>query len=216
MLYRLLALSALSVSAWAGIIANGDFETTSPSVGLVNNLALNGLTSPQWDVFAAIPGWVTLDGAGIEIQAGSVVTPHSGQRYVELDSHPTALGDMTNSAMRQTVTLAAGDYVLSFWYRPRTNATGDNGIQASVGGLAGVVADGIASDFPDWRQFSTRFTVTTGGSYDVVFQALGRENWLGGFLDDVSLEAVHAPEPATWGTFAIAGLIFAAVGIRRN
>lgn len=201
MLCRLALLSLLAVCAWANIIVNGDFEGSMSSPGLFNNINLNALAPQFWDVYGSIPGWSRNSGPGIEVQSNTVVPAHSGSRYVELDSDRTQLGNGTNSSMLQSVTLNPGVYVFSFWYRPRTNTPNDNKVTGSVGGLASIVADGVASDFPGWKQYSSTFTVTNPGTFDVVFAAGGIENRLGGFIDDVSL-VEHVPEPATFGVLA--------------
>jgi hypothetical protein len=69
------------------LMANGDFETMNDTSGYIFNLTLLDLatSSSRWDAYSSIPGWETISGAGIEVQADTVVKATSGQHYVELD-----------------------------------------------------------------------------------------------------------------------------------
>jgi hypothetical protein len=194
-----------SASSAAPII-NGSFEDctttvqcSSPSyVGTVHGYNLNNLATSAngWDVYSSIPGWTTVSGPGIEVQrSGVVTTAQDGNRYVELDSHPLP---NSNSSMKQTVALTAGDYVLSFYYMPRTSSTSDNGIKWSFGTSSGVV-DGTSP--AAWKLYTVPLLGLSAGSYDLVFAADGTQNTLGGFIDNVQLQeragSTVVPEPAT-------------------
>ena len=144
---KLLACSvmalAMAAPAAASPIINGDFEANI------------GLVPPNWSVFVTIPGWTTVAGPGIEVEADTVVTAHSGTQYVELDSY-------SNSGMSQTVALTPGEYLLSFWYQPRTSEPGDNGIEAffdaAPTSLGTMVAFVSTTDPPQnyWAQYRFR------------------------------------------------------------
>ena len=198
-----IVIGALCLSAQAGVIINGDFETTDRSEGVANGLVLNAMAPGQWDVFRTIPGWTTIDGDGIEIQYNSVVAAHSPSHYVELDSHPHDNNNHTNSTMQQVISLTPGAYLLSFWYRPRTDALTDNRVEVTLDSLlvpSPLVADGISSQTTDWTKFSQSFTVTAAGSYTLKFAATGLETSLGGFIDDVAIDPRSdepVPEPST-------------------
>ena len=214
----LVVLAAMPGSA--ATIINADFESTSSLVGFRNGLQLNALTVGQWDVYTSIPGWATGSGPGIEVQYGSVVPAHSGNFYVELDSHAAVSGP-SNSSMVQTLSLSPGSYLLDFWYHPRTNTPGDNTIIASMypAGSPGTplvtqTADGISSVIPGWTLYSVPLTVATSGNYNLSFAAAGLENTLGGFLDDISVNGSGPgpviPEPST---YALVGLGLLAAGL---
>ena len=142
---------------------------------------------------------------------------HSGNQYVELDSHT---GTDTNSVMYQTIdSLSVGaSYELSFWYHARTNngAANDNGIEVlwgdSLPGATVLDLEGYSRNSNlGWMNFSLDL-VATAETMFLSFGATGLDNTLGGFIDNVSLTAV--PEPGTLALFAIgaAGLL---VGRRR-
>jgi hypothetical protein len=200
----LLTFLAGAESVMANLITNGDFETLDSRVGLVNGRRLNNLTPSRWDVYGSLPGWSTLSGRGIEVQAtGVVVSAHSGNHYIELDSHPNgSLSGSTNSAMYQDVLLGTGQYELSFFYRPRTNSLNDNGISLLLNNINVLSVDNTSGKQNAWAQFSTQFTVLTQGVQRITFAAGGNANQLGGFLDTISLTkqseiTAQTPEPAS-------------------
>lgn len=192
------------------IIVNGDFETGGTVRGIDWGIRLDNLTWGRWDVYTSIPGWYTVAGPGIEIEANGVtVRPQSGSHFVELDSN-------ANSAMRQGLTLSSlKSYELSFWYQPRTNAANDNQIIVSVGQASSglnkmvITVDGTFSAFGGWRQYRVvldpflGFVKSTATAAYVQFAAGGRSNSYGGFIDNIQINesakvaSGATPEPAT-------------------
>lgn len=197
-----LALGA-ATAASAVTVVNGSFEDVSGSTQIAG--------SGSWSVYETIPGWTTVAGEGIEVQTNTVITAQDGRRYVELDSHPnnTLSGATTNSTMTQVVELALGLYELSFWYSPRTNDPGTNGILYSIGDLAGSIT-GPGSDpltsVGSWTRIVETFMITTAGSYNLTFAADGTANRLGGFIDDVSISAIPLPAGGVLLLTALGGL----------
>jgi hypothetical protein len=181
----------------ADLLTNGDFESRGNFAGLVNSRNLNDLSGRQWDVYDGLPGWQTNLGSGIEIQRNTVVRAHSGFNYVELDSHPRS--DSNSNMFQEFIAPNTQNYNFSFWYRPRTNSSNDNGIKilfGEAGSLSEIFSvDGKRSEINDWTNYSYTLSLTAGDKYKVGFQAFGTPNTLGGFLDDVSVAPV--PEPAT-------------------
>ena len=179
-----MSLTMMPQVAVANLLDNGSFE--SPE-----------LQSGKWQVFETIDGtWETLDDtAGIEIQNNTITQAQDGDQYVELDSHN---GPDTNSRMGQQVYLDEGTYNLSFWYKPRTQGIGDNiigaGIYGPVPGIAEIAYGSWDGSAPlDWDLKNLVFEIATAGDYSVQFEALGTDNTLGGFIDNVSLTKVDAP-----------------------
>jgi len=196
------ASAALLVSGAANaVVINGDFEdvTTLDPTGLVKGNKLSNLatTGSSWDVFSEISGWKTTNGAGIEVQTNRTlgsIDAHSGQHYIELDSHPRA---NSNSTMSQDVTLGVGKYELSFWYSPRNSNASSNGIEYSVSGLLLDTITGPGASpltaVGTWTLITALFHVETAGDYTLSFEATGKQNTLGGFVDTVGLTAVPIP-----------------------
>lgn len=206
-------LKAIAIASIAGtvllvagpanaMIINGDFEdvTTLDPTGLVKGNQLSNLATAgsSWDVFDEISGWKTASGAGIEVQTNrtlGTIDAHSGQHYIELDSHPRS---NSNSSMEQEVSLGAGTYALSFWYSPRTTNSGSNGIDYSVGGglLSGSVTgpgSSPATSVGAWTLIRALFQVQNAGDYTLTFAAAGRQDSYGGLIDTVKLTAVPVP-----------------------
>jgi hypothetical protein len=188
-------------AASANLIVNGDFETPDNTTeGNLFGRTLDdlGAGGGTWDVYNDLPGgWYTgLNEAGIEVQRNTVVTAYSGSHYVELDSHSREEGALTNSSMSQDIDLVDCVYYLSFYYRPRTDSLDDgNGIDVYFDGDLVKQVNGIASGFLDWREYTVNLGPVLAGLHTLKFLAVGTDNQMGGFLDDVAINP--APEPAT-------------------
>lgn len=182
-----------AIPAQAAIITNGDFETVDSRVGQQNGRLLNGLSSGnRWDVFSTLPGgWFSNIGPGIEVQHNTVVQAHSGNHFIELESHPN---QPSASDALQTFTVDAySQYELSFWYRPRVNNPGDNLINVTLDGNTIDTLDGPPSPpFGQWTNIVVNLGyLSVGPSYTLGFDALGTiDNTRGGFIDTVSVTAI--------------------------
>ena len=181
------------------IVTNGSFETGVPgnARGLnfksnFNNLNTSG---SSWDVWKRLNGWTTRSGPGIEVQSNrtlSTIDAQDGTKYVELDSN-------ANSSMGQNIALKAGQYLLSFWYSPRTADPKTNGIEYAVGKLvSGTATNGkpVGASPGRWTLVSTLFTVKKAGSYLLAFGASGRNDSYGGLIDNISVDPAPVPLPA--------------------
>ncbi|MEM1379442.1 MAG: VPLPA-CTERM sorting domain-containing protein [Pseudomonadota bacterium] len=210
----LTAAVALAGAANASVVLQEGFE--GPDIG------------QNWYVYDTFGAFVTVSGAGIEIQqSGTVVNAYEGNQYVELDSDfqvSANLGAGSNSAMAASVPLIDGDfYELTFAYLPRTSQANDNGISVDVGALTdGGYGNRAFSASANLGQMSTARTASTvwqivsyyfvagPGDNAIMFSAFGTENELGGFIDDVRLTNLAAsfdpvPVPAA-GLLLVTGL----------
>ena len=203
----LAAVLAVPASA-STLLFNGSFEDGSSVSGHTgqdfDDLAGN-TGAASWEVFSSLEGWTATSGRGIEIQTNGTlnsIDAYDGEHYVELDS-------LSNSSMEQTVFLREGTYQLSFFYAPRTNRSTSNRISFGiVDSLLGnnVFADSVnarTSTQPGWQEVTQEFLITSAGDYSLFFAATGRNDSLGGLIDNVSLAPV--PLPAS-GLLLLAGL----------
>ncbi len=208
-------LSSSIVSA--SLITNGSFETltfdnNSTTLGIVKSTNLKSFKNKKraWDVFYALPGWATTAGNGIELQKNVVTKSAEGKNHVELDSHPRS---SSNSAMTQSLDslIIGADYLLEFSYKPRTNLVNDNGINVFWYDTAVKFDINMEEYFsinstskkqPDWAVQSIVLTAQSE-TMDLSFGAFGKQNTLGGLLDNISLVQMNSgptnnvPEPST-------------------
>lgn len=209
-LKRILLASSLlgaSYATNASLITNGSFEQllfndTSANQGQIFNTSLTDFSEKNsaWDVFSHLPGWQTTYGNGIELQKNIVTQSQDGQFHVELDSH---INGASNSAMTQIIdSLVVGQtYQLEFYFKPRTNSNNDNGVHvywhdANVNFDQSLqvshIADGRSSLIPNWQQQTVQFQATAT-EMALSFASVGRQNTVGGLIDNVSLVAVSEP-----------------------
>ncbi|PKG81060.1 hypothetical protein CXF85_20070 [Colwellia sp. 75C3] len=227
-----ISLLLSSSLANASLITNGSFEEllfadNSLSKGNVHktNLQNFGNKNSAWDVFYTLPGWITTAGNGIELQKNIVTDSADGQQHVELDSHPRG---SSNAVMTQSLDslIIGAEYLLEFSYKPRTNQLNDNGINVfwydaatdfNLNMNADLAVDGRSKKHPSWATQSIVLTAQSE-TMDLSFGAFGKQNSLGGLLDNVSLVQVSdgpvtdIPEPSI---FALSLFGFAAL-IRRQ
>lgn len=99
--------------------------------------------------------------------------------------------------MVQDVYLGIGAYILDFYYQPRKpgDIESTNRIDYGIADIAESYVTGALRN--GWANVELNFNVLTEGVYSVFFSAGGRVDTLGGFIDNVSLEAAPVPEPST-------------------
>ena len=181
------------------------------------NMLINGsfehprLLQGHWQVFQAIPGWVSVDGPGMEIQHEAAGPAHDGQQLMELDSHG-------NSAIVQAVSVVPGQtYELRFWTSARPGTpTSSNGLDVFVNDTrihrvrhSSVPAElpvhdmhpmplhlpmpsaGLSVRAPLFEEVHLRWTAGPDVNVAVLrFEASGCSDSLGSYLDTVSWRAV--------------------------
>jgi hypothetical protein len=148
LLWVVLVASFASLTYAQNLFQNGDFETVDGRLNVQGFTAIfGGAPQPRpldqlpqlgyAGIYESLPGgWLTAGGIGIEVQVQQVigVTPHSGEYYVELDSHyrgdPGALSGSA-SAMTQSVNVGG---------RQRTFSVAAEGISSGFG-YGGLVDD---------------------------------------------------------------------------
>lgn len=207
-IFSLIAFSTLSFfhcTANSSLLVNGSFEQVTFSdnssvTGLIHNHDLSTYPNKNraWDVFFDLPGWSTIFGNGIELQRNIVATPQHGSHHVELDSH-RKVG--ANSAMNQSLSslITGDDYLLSFYYKPRTNTTNDNGIKVfwyddtvtfAPTMTPSLIVDSTKKLSSSWTLQSVLLTADAT-QMNLSFAAFGKENTLGGLIDNISLVKVN-------------------------
>lgn len=200
---KTLAAAALMIAAplashAADLIVNGSFE--SP---VLNN--------GSWTILASMPGWSADATSGVELRRNVAGTAQDGQQFVELDTNGGnfnghVFDNSTNSSIWQDVVTGNGQsYTLSYFYSPRAGvAANSNDISVYWNNtlLQVNAGSGIGQGNHVWQQFS--FNVMGTGADRVTFAAGGRQDSLGGSLDNVSLNT-NVPEPGTYALL-LAGL----------
>ncbi|MEO1394420.1 MAG: matrixin family metalloprotease [Cyanobacteria bacterium J06634_5] len=154
-----------------------------PSDNLVTNGSFenNSVRTDSFAVFNRVNGWRTLAGSGIQIEKRTAFgAAADGNAWAELDSY-------SNSIIAQDVdTLTGASYQLSFDYSPRQGLSSNtNGIQVYWDGklLETITANGRSQN--SWRTFKYDVKGSSRPSSMLAFRAVGRNDQVGGFIDDV-------------------------------
>ncbi len=203
------ALAAVPASA-ATVIFTSTFEADRPVSDNLRTPAVNDPVTPgagQWSTHLQADGWTATNANGtaaagpanpIELQNNVAGAPaklpfaDGGKIFVELDS-------LRNSAMSRTLTSSSKYFQLSFLYSPRPNQPlGTNGIEVLLNGVLftppGTV-DQQGGGSTSWSKIATKRFAAKAGDV-ITFRAVGGNDSLGGYVDNISLAVV--PEPATW------------------
>lgn len=200
---------AAPVSAATVTIANSSFEngTTGRPQGSTFGTRFSNLNNswPGWDTYNGLQGWTVSGGGGNRIEihsdASSRIDAHSGDHLISLDA-----GTGRNSTITQAVSMAAGTYILSFWYSPESILSATNTITYNLGNVVnGLVTVGTAgASVGIWTEITVRFSVPTATTMNLSFAATGAADGVGGLIDDISI-ITTVPAPAA-GFVLLGGL----------
>lgn len=155
----------------ANLVTNGSFEADA----IVDHGGF-------WQIYpAGLTGWMTNLGDGPELQ--KIVPAADGSQYLELDSN-------NNSNIWQNIaTGGTGTFLLEFAYSPRAGVDAfSNPVEVYWNG---VLLDTLTGDAAGWTTHSYE-VMGAGATTKLEFRAAGTQDSLGGFIDDVSVHAVHA------------------------
>ena len=190
------ALAATTLAAATPAYAVTNFFTNFDSVAVA---------SGGYVILPLVEGWTATAGSGIEIQNSAAGAPFSAPNLVELDSND-------NSAMSRMID--PGNYTLSYYYSPRPGQPAStNGIEALIGSTVINAITGVGGGGTSWALYTATFT--TSAPTTLTFRAVGTDDSLGGYLDDIRLSGTAVPEASTWAMM-IMGFGLAGLGLRRR
>lgn len=189
-----LATTALiSTSAQAAVIFQDNFDSEAGAPG---QHALNYNSFDQWSVSNGTVDVVSTGGWGITCVGGT-------GKCVDLDGSTGNAGTFTSDL----ISLAEGTYTLSFDISGNQR-WGRDDLGVTLGGFFNESFSLASND--SWQTVSHTFDVTSTTAASFIFNHAGGDN-IGIMLDNVSLESVDVPEPASIAIFGlgIVGLGFA-------
>lgn len=195
----LLGTFAVGQTAQAAIVVDGGFEAQGTASGGTCTLS----PSPNCAAGAWSGGG---DHAGINFNDGQNFagsTP-DGSYYAFLQSN-----NGSTASISQDVTVADGQYVVSWLAGGRTNFSGPVDFTVSLGTQ---IYSGSLTQAQPFTEFSAPVTLA-GGTYSLVFTAHTESGDNSALIDRVSIDAV--PEPATWALM-ISGFGLVGVTMRRR
>lgn len=196
-LISFIAATVLSAGAQAGIIFQDDFNSEAGAVGAsilnYNSFANWTVSDGTVDVVADPNGW------------GIRCVGNSG-KCVDLDGSTGNAGRLSSN----TLTLAAGTYLLSFDVSGNQRGGATDGMVMSLGGF---LSESISLAFnAPWQTITRSFTVGSATTSSIIFNHGGGDN-IGMILDNVVLSSVEVSEPAT---LSLLGLGLLGLGMTRR
>jgi len=209
-----LSLCLLSASSWANLLVNGSFETPVVPTNSFLDYQVGSAGITGWTVTGA-SGDVTVLNKGFNC-CGVTFTSSDGNQAVDL----TGLADdAVSRGLSQTLTLAAGPYILSFDVGNYSDPNGSGSpnpsrVQVFVNSvLLGTFSN--ANNTPgviNWQTFTLGFSATGSTTIELRNVATAGDDYTG--VDNAVLNSA-APEPATVGYMALAG-VFAIGALSRR
>ena len=196
-------------SCVTSIVAAVGLASATPAFAVTNfftNFDSVAVAAGGFVIVPTVEGWTATTGAGIELQNNAAGSPFSAPNLVELDS-------TNNTTMSRLID--AGAYTLSYYYSPRPNQpTSTNGIELLLDNVVIGSVAGMGAGDTVWKQYVAAFTTTKGAMLS--FRAVGTDDSLGGYLDDINLVGAAVPEASTWAMMLFGfGVVGAALRRRR-
>jgi len=206
-----LAASSAQTGAQAqvNLLVNGSFENTTGVSFAGGSFCYLGFPGLDCEV---IPGWTGETPALILSTSSAWQNPNATAGFDGAAQGAVFVGLQSEADISQTVTLAAGDYTLSWRDSHRSLIRFDMGPQAYEVRLGTqVLASFLTSPGDPWTQRSVSFS-TAGGALALTFDGVSRPGPgldATTFLDDIRLVGA-VPEPGTWAMWlAGAGVLLA-------
>ncbi|RUR27757.1 type I secretion C-terminal target domain-containing protein, partial [Vreelandella andesensis] len=155
----------------------------------------------------------SVNGAGIEIQSGSVggARASDGNVHAELDAHDSNRdGGLTLTVLSTDVDLPTSEATLTFDFQPRPSDVDGSDMAVSLGGQTvnvnvdgdgnidfGTLPDGVSatqsSGSDGWTSITLTFTgLDTSSAQTLSFEGIGSANTLGAYIDNINLNAVSS------------------------
>jgi hypothetical protein len=222
MLKIALAGLILSVNGFANaglinFVNNGSFETTSNEINIANitnypagtasiPTTLADLGSGEWGVFSALPGWNTINSAGVEVQynGNGGRNAADGNLFVSLDTS-IENGDTSNGGIFQDITglIIGEEYDFSLAYMGTSNVGYSNDFNISIGSILGVSFIGVLED-TEWSTWNYKF-IAQDTNLRLRFSSAGAAEGNGALIDKIAItgQSVDVPEPSTLAIFAL-------------
>ena len=201
---------ALASQANAAIVLQDDFTSGGQVANSLNWGGDSVFTSPSGPATGPTANNASTDLVGSTNPWG--ISSFDGiHNVVDLDGS-TGGGNVPSGILQSTVSLASGDYTVTFWLSGNQRGGGPREATVSIGGQTWT-SGSLASSAP-WTLETVHFTNVAG---PLTFEGLGPSNNVGDLLGDVTVSS-GVPEASTWVMlgFGFAGLGFAGFRARRS
>jgi len=189
-------LTLACTSANAGLIFSDNFDSEAGGAG---NSSLNYNNFSQWSVTDGTVDVVSNGGWGITCAGGA-------GKCVDLDGSTSNAGTFSSNS----ITLAAGEYTLSFDISGNQRNSVNDAMGVSLGGFFN--EDFTRSGSLGWETIVRTFTVTTETTNSITFNHAGGDN-IGIMLDNVSLVSASSSATSVDEPAPLALLLLGAFGI---